>query len=847
MKKFIITAALVGSCGLISAQDVDNKDTINLGFDESAFTFTESQLGEDDDMTQNVTILNSNNNIFASQAGFAFGAVRYRFRSYDNKFNSVFINGILMNDAETGQFRYSAVGGINNITRNCEYALPFEANNFYMSGAAGSNNYDFRPSKVAAGNKLSLSYGNRNYTYRAMYTFATGITENGWALAGSATVRYAHEGYIEGTFYNSASYYLGAEKIINSRHSISLSTWGNPTRRAGQGAATEETYWLANSHYYNPYWGYQDGKVRNSRIVGDYAPSALATWDFNITENLMLSTSLFASYSMYSSTKLNYNGVSNPQPDYWKNLPSSFYNVWGSYGDDGRTYQNLADWNSSYDYWVADGQNRQIDWDALYYSNSQCNASGADAVYYVQNRHINRTTVAMASALKYVINNFSHLNFGINLSRTKSSHFQTMEDLLGAKYFHNVNTYAIGTYSSDNDSIQYNMLNPDALVGEGDKFGYDYNIFVNNYSAWAGYVANVGKVHAFVDGKINYQDYQREGLMRNGLAPWNSYGRGKKAKFVGGGLKAGGSLNLTHGHALGFGAGYEYVAPTANTIFAAPEVNHDFATSSGLAKLATFEAGYAYNSGRFKLNLTGYYSTLRNETDWACFYFDDINSFSYVSLTDIDKRYYGIEAGLKIKLCSFLDFQTIGTWGEAIYTSNANAKYMNSTKSTYMKDICYTDGMREDGTPLSALSGEFQYHAKGWFIELSANFYDRIYLSFSPSARYQSSLATQKAIDEKGNYIVPKQAEGKGGMMLDFSIGRNVYLGKNSLYVGLQLNNFLNNQNICSGGYEQSRSNYTVNSTTGELGNERTYKFTMNPKLYYALGINGMLNIVYKF
>ena len=81
MKKFIITAALVGSCGLISAQDVDNKDTINLGFDESAFTFTESQLGEDDDMTQNVTILNSNNNIFASQAGFAFGAVRYRFRS----------------------------------------------------------------------------------------------------------------------------------------------------------------------------------------------------------------------------------------------------------------------------------------------------------------------------------------------------------------------------------------------------------------------------------------------------------------------------------------------------------------------------------------------------------------------------------------------------------------------------------------------------------------------------------------------------------------------------------------------------------------------------------------------
>lgn len=847
MKKYLITAALLYSCSLLYAQDVENKDSANIGFDESAFTFTESQLGEDDDITQNVTILNSNNNIFASQAAFTFGAARYRFRAYDNKLNSVFINGILMNDAESGQFRYSTVGGINNVTRNCESALPFEANNFYMSAAAGSNNYDFRPSKVPAGNKVSLSLSNRNYTYRAMYTFATGITDNGWAIAGSATIRYAHEGYVEGTFYNSASYYIGAEKIINPKHRVSISSWGNPTRRAGQGAATEETYWLANNHYYNPYWGYQDGKVRNSRIVGDYAPSAIITWDYDITDNLQLTTSIFGSYSMYSSTKLNYNGVSNPQPDYWKNLPSSFYNVWGQYGDDNRTDQNLADWNSSYDYWTSDEENRQINWDALYYSNQQCNASETDAVYYIQNRHINRSTIAMASSLKYIINNFSHLNFGVNLSRTKSSHFQTMEDLLGAKYFHNINTYAVGTYSSENDSVQYNLLNPNALVKEGDRFGYDYNIFINRYSAWTGYVINHGHIHAFLNGKINYQDYQREGLMRNGLAPWNSYGRGKKAQFLDGGAKIGANINLTRGHAIGLGAGYEYLAPTANTIYAAPEINHDFATAADIAKLTTLEATYAYNSGRIKINVTGYYSTLYDETDWSCFYFDDINSFSYVSLTGIDKQYYGIEAGLKLKLCSFLDFQAIGAWSEAKYTSNANAKYMNSTKSTYMKDLCYTDGMREDGTPLSALSAELQYHAKGWFIELSANFYDRIYLSFSPSARYQSALSTQKAIDENGNYIVPDQAKGKGGMMMDFSIGRNLYLGRKSLYVGLQLNNFLDNQNICSGGYEQSRSNYTVNSQTGELGSERTYKFTMNPKLYYALGINGMLNIVYKF
>ena len=40
--------------------------------DESAFTFTEAQLGEDNDMTDNITILNSNSNVYASEVGFLF-------------------------------------------------------------------------------------------------------------------------------------------------------------------------------------------------------------------------------------------------------------------------------------------------------------------------------------------------------------------------------------------------------------------------------------------------------------------------------------------------------------------------------------------------------------------------------------------------------------------------------------------------------------------------------------------------------------------------------------------------------------------------------------------------------
>ena len=78
--------------------------------------------------------------------------------------------------------------------------------------------------------------------------------------------------------------------------------------------------------------------------------------------------------------------------------------------------------------------------------------------------------------------------------------------------------------------------------------------------------------------------------------------------------------------------------------------------------------------------------------------------------------------------------------------------------------------------------------------------------------------------------------------MLDASIGRSLYLSKGrSMSINLSITNLLNNQSIVTGGYEQSRSSYTSSD------NVRAYQFQKNPFKYYAYGINGMLNIAYKF
>lgn len=197
--------------------------------------------------------------------------------------------------------------------------------------------------------------------------------------------------------------------------------------------------------------------------------------------------------------------------------------------------------------------------------------------------------------------------------------------------------------------------------------------------------------------------------------------------------------------------------------------------------------------------------------------------------------------------------------------------------------------MRESGTPLSAYNLTLSFHSGGWFIDVMGNYYHRIYLSYAPVFRYATALekrqdswtgvydanhnqpnsgndpskyimtgeqvyytAAQAAQDpnvQEGQLLpgVIDQQKSNGGFMLDLSIGKSIWLKKGSLSINLMITNVLNNTKLCTGGYEQGRMNFSVNSETGEVGSTRLYKFDKNPKKYYAYGINGMLNIAYKF
>jgi len=134
MQKKLIAALLALSYTPLTFAQVDST---SIG--EAAFTFVEAQLGEDENMERNVSIINSNSNAYASGVGFLFSPVRFRYRALSQKYNEIYINGAPVNDIERGQFSFSSVGGLNQVTRNVDFSLPFESNNYGVTGMAGRN------------------------------------------------------------------------------------------------------------------------------------------------------------------------------------------------------------------------------------------------------------------------------------------------------------------------------------------------------------------------------------------------------------------------------------------------------------------------------------------------------------------------------------------------------------------------------------------------------------------------------------------------------------------------------------------------------------------------------------
>ncbi|MFN3341699.1 MAG: TonB-dependent receptor, partial [Flavobacteriales bacterium] len=156
-----------------------------------------STSGDNDDQTESQDIsglLQASRDVYASVAGFNFGNARFRIRGLNSDHTTVFINGIRVNDLETGWASWSNWGGLNDVTRWMEVKTGNASSRIGFSGIGGYSNIDARASSYRKGNRVSYAFSNRSYAHRVMATGSTGMMDNGLAITASVSRRYSDEG-----------------------------------------------------------------------------------------------------------------------------------------------------------------------------------------------------------------------------------------------------------------------------------------------------------------------------------------------------------------------------------------------------------------------------------------------------------------------------------------------------------------------------------------------------------------------------------------------------------------------------------------------------------------------------
>ena len=379
MNKFVV-AAICLLTGMVSYAQVDTTQTpggdsvhsdstdVNNNFNLPAFSTTSDDMGDNIQSQDINSLLSASRDVFMQAASTHYITARFRYRGYAADMMTVMMNGVRINNLETGIAGWSTWGGMNDVIRFMEMKTGLGLSRSTFGDIGGYFNLNVYASSYRKGLRVSYSRGNRIFKDRVTATYSTGLMKNGWAFTASGTARYANEGYSPGTFFEGYGVYFAADKQINLKHTLSFIGFGAPVKTGRASMNTEEAFTLKDDHYYNSFWGFQTDSVtgsiraRNAKVSTTNKPSFLLSHAWNIDQNSKLVTSFNYTFGRNSLTGINWFDDKNPQPDYYQYLPS-YYGPTSTYPS-AYWYDKLK-----YNWEKGVGTTGQVDWNGFYNAN----------------------------------------------------------------------------------------------------------------------------------------------------------------------------------------------------------------------------------------------------------------------------------------------------------------------------------------------------------------------------------------------------------------------------------------------------------------------------------------------
>ena len=811
--------------------------------DDDLFTITlsDDELNSDSSGADNISgLLSASMDIFQRTAAFEFSQSFFRMRGLNTDNGTVLMNGIEMNKLFDGRPQWSNWGGINDVLRSQELSVGLSPSAYNFGGLLGLTNINLRASNYRSGGRVTYSSSNRSYTNRLMASYASGMLDGGWAYAFTLGRRWGDEGFQDGTFYDANSFFVSVEKKINDKHSLNLVGFYTPNRRGKSSPNTQEVFDLKGTAY-NEYWGWHDGEKRNSRIRRIAEPVIMLNHYWDLSESSSLNTNVSYQFGELGNSRLDYAGGANPSPAYYQQLPSYFLA-----DDDGPDYAGAYQSEQSF------RNGGQVNWNRIYDANLTNNINGDYAAYVLYEDRSDDQQFTANTILESILSENVTLNAAVNYKRLKSHNFAEIVDMLGSNSgYLNIDAF---------DQVQFDLQNPNRVVGEGDTFRYNFNIDANVLSGFAQAQFKYNKVDFFLAGSYTATEYQREGLYQTETYADNSLGKGRKLSFGGIGAKGGFTYKFSGKHIFNVNAGYLTKAPSIRNTFTNSRENHAIVGDiTGVditeEKITSFDANYIFRSSSVKARLTGYYTQMQDANEISFYFADGISgvdegtAFVQEILQGIDKTHMGIEFGMEAQITPSIKLTGVASVGQFTYDNNPN---LVLTSSDFVDGLNFGESNLKDyriaAGPQQAASIGFEYRDPNyWWFGTTANFFADTYVDVSPLTRTQNFYLDTDGLpfsDYEPDLAreLLHQERFEDYMVINAIGGKSWKIGDKYISLFVSLNNIFN-QKFKSGGFEQGRSaNYR--SLQEDAGNP---KRVFGPKYWYGRGPTYFLNLNYRF
>lgn len=811
----------------LSEKTIDLGDVVLQKNDQSAISNANETIqiialdnvdASDDTDNQNISSqLGATRDLFRQSTNYSWGAIRYRQRGYLNNYTEQYFNGVPFNELDDDRIAFNSYGGLNDVTRLQQFYMGLEPNSFAFGDLSGSFNIDTRASMQRKQTRVSYMVTNVNYNHRIMATYSTGLTPKGWAFTFSGSRRWAQEAYVPGTFMDAYAYFASVDKKLNKKHLFNLTFFGAPIKQGRSGPAIQEMFDLTGDNFYNPYWGFQEGKKRNSRVQNTHSPTAILRHDFTPNRKLTITTAGSFQYEKFGQTDLDWYNAPDPRPDYYSKLPSAV---------DDETQKNAL-----IRLFTENVATSQINWAAMYNinraSNTTINNATIDGVtgqsitgnrskYVLFERRNDSKEVNLYTNAQYQLAENQQIVGGVGLRYFKGEDFKVLKDLLGGDFFLDVDQFAERDFPGSNLG-QNDLRYINNVVKVNDRYGYDYYTHVRNAFAWGQYSYNTSNFDYFIAAKASYNSFWREGLTQNGRFPDNSLGESDKPNFFNYGTKAGVTYKLNGRNYFHVYGGYMTKAPNSRDAFLSPRTRNELASGLTNEKIVSLEGGYNYRSPNFSFQTKAYITNFKDKVKAISFYSDEDRAFVNFVAKGLDFQHAGVEIATEWKPISSLELFAAGTIGQHIYTSRpvATATPDNGTTSIQSNingQTLYLKGYYVPNTPQLAGVVGFRYNAKRfWFINANFNYFANRYMDINFNRRTEYAISkdafgADKLIKDSPEWnAIVDQPKLPDAYTLNILAGKSFRLSrKYFLNFTLGVNNALNHQFIMSA-FEQWR------------------------------------------